>query len=86
VTGGEGRAGEGVDDSAPVSWARVEHLRCTCGATLYSARGLGGAVGGYAVCADEDHRLVWSLQVLGPDIVGVSDGVMPSGLHYALTI
>jgi hypothetical protein len=38
------------------------------------------------VCGDEDHRLVWGLSVVGPDIVGVSDGVMPAGLHYALTI
>jgi hypothetical protein len=86
VTGGAGRAGEGVDLASPVTWERIEDLGCTCGARIYAPRGLQGAVGHYGVCADEDHRMVWSLSVVGPDIVGVSDGVLPMGLHHALTI
>jgi hypothetical protein len=86
VTGGEGRAGEGVDLASPVTWDRIEDFGCTCGARIYAPRGLQGAVGHYGVCADEDHRMVWSLSVVGADIVGVSDGVLPMGLHHALTI
>ena len=72
--------------ASPVTWDRIEDLGCTCGARIYAPRGLQGAVGHYGVCADEDHRMVWSLSVVGADIVGVSDGVLPMGLHHALTI